>query len=91
MRCNKRKTEHLKRLAVWFRRVSCPPITHLAFFSGPLQNPLLDGSFANQSVDGHLFCLAQSMSPIHGLLIDSGIPVRVVEDNLMIMRQYIKI
>lgn len=60
--------------------------SYLALFACPLQNSLLDGALANQSVDGHLFCLAQTMGSIHGLLVDSGIPIRIVEDNLQVLK-----
>lgn len=61
-------------------------VSYLALFACPLQNSLLDGALANESVNGHLFRLAQTMRSIHGLLVDSGIPIRIVEDYLQVLK-----
>lgn len=55
---------------------------YLAFFSGPLQNPFFYGTFANQSVDSHLFGLTKTMGPVHGLLIYSRVPIAVIKNYL---------
>lgn len=58
------------------------PLTHLAFLTRPLQNTLLDGPLADQPIHSHLFRLSQTMCTVLSLLIDGGIPIRVVEDYL---------
>lgn len=56
---------------------------NLALLLGPLQDPLLDGSLADEAVDGDLLGLAQPVSPIHGLLVNCRVPVTVIEDDLV--------
>lgn len=56
---------------------------NLALLLGPLQDPLLDGSLADEAVDCDLLGLAQPVSPVHGLLVHRGVPVAVVEDDLV--------
>lgn len=58
------------------------PTTYLAFLTRPLQNTFLDCPLADQPVHSHLFRLAQTMCTVLSLLIDGGIPIRVVEDYL---------
>lgn len=61
--------------------------SNLALLLGPLQDPLLDGSLADEAVDCDLLGLAQPVSPVHGLLVHRGVPVAVVEDDLEERRQ----
>lgn len=56
---------------------------YLALLLGSLQDPLLDGSLADEAVDCDLFGLAQPVSPVHGLLVYRGVPIAVVEDDLV--------
>lgn len=56
--------------------------SYLALLFGPLQDPLLDGTLADEAIDGDLFGLTQPVSPVHGLLVHCGVPVAVIEDNL---------
>ena len=56
--------------------------TPLAFLLRSLQYSFLNASFANESVNGDLFRLAQSVRSIHRLLVDRRVPVAVVEDHL---------
>ena len=55
--------------------------SYLALLSSPLQDLLLDGTLTDQPVHGDLLGLAQSMSPVHGLLVHRWVPVAVVEDD----------
>ena len=57
-------------------------MAHFAFLLRPLQYSFLNASLANESVDGDLFRLAQSVRSIHRLLVDRRVPVAVVEDHL---------
>ena len=41
--------------------------SYLALLLGPLQDPLLNGTLHNQSVDCHLFSLSQTMGSVHCL------------------------
>ena len=41
--------------------------SYLALLLGPLQDPLLNGTLHNQSVDRHLFSLSQTMGSVHCL------------------------
>jgi len=55
---------------------------YLALFPGSSKNPLLDGTLADESINGDLLGLTKSMCSVHGLLVYRGVPVRVVENNL---------
>jgi len=57
-------------------------VSYLALFTCPLQNSLLNSSLTDETVNSHLFGLAQTMGSIHGLLIHSGIPIGIIENNL---------
>lgn len=54
----------------------------LALLLGPLQDSLLDGTLTDEAIDGDLLGLAQSVSPVHSLLVHCGVPVAVIKDNL---------
>lgn len=55
---------------------------YLALLPGPLQDPLLNATLHHQPVDCYLFCLTQPVCTIHGLLVYSGVPVTVIENDL---------
>lgn len=48
---------------------------YLTLFSCSLHDSLLNSSFAYESVHGDLFRLTESVSPVHGLLVDGWVPI----------------
>lgn len=61
-------------------------VSHLALLLGPLQDPLFDGTLADEAVHSDLLGLTQPVGPVHGLLVYRWVPVAVVEDNLQTKR-----
>ncbi len=57
-------------------------VSDLALLLGPLQDPLLDGSLTDEAIDGDLLGLTQPVSSVHGLLVNCGVPVTVIENDL---------
>ena len=56
-------------------------LLNFVFLHSSLQDALLDSALGDQSVNCNLTGLAKSMSTIHSLLVDSRIPVGVIEDD----------
>jgi hypothetical protein len=52
--------------------------THILLGSSELDNSLLDGATSNESIDGDLFRLTDSMCSVHSLGVVRGIPVVVI-------------
>ncbi|KAH0294480.1 hypothetical protein KCU62_g68, partial [Aureobasidium sp. EXF-3399] len=46
-----------------------------------LANALLDSTTCDETIDRDLSCLTETMRTIHGLGIDGGVPITVVEDD----------
>lgn len=45
------------------------------------ENALFNGVLRDEAVDGDLASLAKAVGTVHGLLVNCGIPVAVVEDD----------
>jgi hypothetical protein len=56
--------------------------TNLALFLGTLKYSFLDRAGEDEPIERHLLCLAESVSPVHRLLINGRVPIAVVEDDL---------
>lgn len=54
----------------------------LTLLLGSLENSLLYGALCNESVYCDLLGLTKTMGTVHGLLVDSWVPVTVIEDHL---------
>jgi hypothetical protein len=57
---------------------------YFALFSGPGEDSLFDGPLANEPVNSDLLSLAESVRPVHGLLVHRWVPIRVIENNLAV-------
>ena len=59
---------------------------HLVEFESdglPLKDFLLNRGLSDESVDIHLLLLADSVSTVHGLEVNLGVPVRVIQDDMV--------
>ena len=61
--------------------VSLSEVAYVFLHTRELHDTLVDRTLRDESVNGDLTSLAQTMGTIHGLRIVGGIPVVIIEDD----------